>query len=418
MSERIRQKFNRQRELLGIVPPAEFKFGNLTVLTGRAVYREGKAKIHCRCICDRQVWKELYYLLRGSYTSCGNPYCKTRSKSSDEVCCGLIYKRYERAAKERNIEFSLTRNDFDFFILGRCHYCLAERNNRFTYKRLRLPNITFTYSGVDRIDSDSGYHLWNCVSCCDSCNMAKLKSSYDDFIQRCNRVALLHPRPTINRPGGNMNFLQKLRVATLGTAHDLLDKYVDQNSPSALRQFIRDLEDAIGKLQTESAVQHGQLRTQKREHDDLDHQIASDLLVIKSLQTSAPDKARAKAEIVVMEKKRLAQMETDIQTQQKVSDELDKAVEALQQKHAVMINRLRELERIDRDSKAKESAASALTAAGSIAGSMGSQSVDDLEDRMRRRNDVANAKFDQAMGSVEVEHPDSDEVDALIASLK
>ena len=69
--------------------------------------------------------------------------------------------------------------------------------------------------------------------------------------------------------------------------------------------------------------------------------------------------------------------------------------------------------------KAKESAAAALNQAGSIAGSIGSQSVDDLEDRMRRRHDVANAKFDQAMSSaIPVDNCNSEEADALLASLK
>jgi hypothetical protein len=94
------------------------------------------------------------------------------------------------------------------------------------------------------------------------------------------------------------------------------------------------------------------------------------------------------------------------------------AVTRLNAKHDQMVSRVRELERIDRDSKAKESTASALNAAGSILGGVGSQSVDDLEDRMRRRNDVASAKFDQSMATIPEDTSNKEEVDAMLASLK
>ena len=215
-----------------------------------------------------------------------------------------------------------------------------------------------------------------------------------------------------------MSFLQKLRAVTLGTAHDLLDKAVDMNSPSILRQYIRDLEDALGKMNSEVAIQNGQLRTMKRERDDLSHVIDTDKATAKSLLASQPDRARSKAELVVVNQKHLDQMDIDIQNQQKTAEDLAGAVEKLQAKHDQMLSRVRELERIDRDSKTKEATAAALSNAGSLANSVSSRSVDDVEDRMRRRNDVASAKFDQAMSSMPDEHPaDSAEVDALMADL-
>lgn len=215
-----------------------------------------------------------------------------------------------------------------------------------------------------------------------------------------------------------MSFLQKLRAVSLGLAHDLLDRAVDMNSPSMIRQFVRDLEDALGKMNSEVAVQNGQTRTMKRERDDLAHIIETDKAVAKSLLTSQPDKARSKAELVVTNQNRLAQMDADILNQKKTADDLASAVEKLQAKHDQMLTRVRELERIDRDSKTKEATAEALNNAGSLAGSVSSQSVDDVEDRMRRRNDVAGAKFDQAMATIPDEHPaDSAEVDAVLADL-
>lgn len=213
-------------------------------------------------------------------------------------------------------------------------------------------------------------------------------------------------------------FLQKLRAVTLGAAHDLLDKEVDMNSPSMIRQLVRDLEAAIGKMNTEAAIQIGQVRTLNREHGDLVAKINADTEEVKKLLTTKPDLARAHAALIVANKQHLAQMETDILNQQKIADDITLAVSKLTAKHDVMVSRVRELERIDRDSKAKESAASALNSAGSLVGSVSSQSIDDVEDRMRRRNDIASAKFDQSMAAMPEDNTNSEQVDDLLASLK
>jgi phage shock protein A len=212
-------------------------------------------------------------------------------------------------------------------------------------------------------------------------------------------------------------FLQKLRAFSLGAAHDVLDKAVDMNSPSMLRQYVRDLEDATGKMNSEAAIQLGQVMTLTRERDNLKAKIDADTEAVKKILDSSPDLARSKGALILQNKSHLAQTESDIVAQRKVSDELALAVSKLQAKHDLMVSRVRELERIDRDSKTKESAAAALNQAGSLIGSVGSESVDDLEDRMRRRNDVASAKFDQSMAAVP-EEQDSADVDDFLASLK
>lgn len=214
-----------------------------------------------------------------------------------------------------------------------------------------------------------------------------------------------------------MSLFQKLRTLTLGTAHDLLDKAIDLNSPTMIRQYVRDLEDAIGKLQSETAVQQGQLTTMKREKTQLEFQISSGKDTVKNYLAQDPNsaKARAQAAVILNEQKQLDTINLDTQT--KVVEELTNTVTALQGKHDLMVARVRELERLDRDTKTKESAAKAITNAGSILNTVGSKSVDDLQDRMQRRNDVANAKFDSSMGNIKSDD-NTEEVDALLASLK
>lgn len=215
-------------------------------------------------------------------------------------------------------------------------------------------------------------------------------------------------------------FLAQLRTLTVGSAHDLLDKAIDLNSPSMVRQRVRDIEDALGKLNSEAAIAEGQLRTLNREQSELTQKIETDKAMVAKLLESTDPKAaglaRAKAGLIVVEQKQLTQKLADIQTQQSESDKLQGAVANLQAQHDQMASRVRQLENLDRDSKAKEQAAKALTSAAEIMGSINASSIDNVESRVRQRNDVAGAKFDQAMGSMPAED-NSDDVNALLASL-
>lgn len=63
-------------------------------------------------------------------------------------------------AKQRGIEFSLSKEDYFSLILGAsCTYCGV---------RVR------TGGGVDRLDSDGSYKVGNLVACCGVCNALKL----------------------------------------------------------------------------------------------------------------------------------------------------------------------------------------------------------------------------------------------------
>ena len=217
-------------------------------------------------------------------------------------------------------------------------------------------------------------------------------------------------------------FMSKLRTATLGTVHDLLDKAIDANSPSFLRQYVRDLEAALDQMRNQAAVQAGQVRTQQREITTL-----KDTIDIKtkqtqtSLQQDRKDLARIQAGEVVRLQKQLEQMNTDLESQKQNTEAIDKSVVLLEEKHSQMMARLHELERLDRDSKTKEQAATALAGAGKLVEGGADMSVDDIESKMRARNDIASEKFDRAMGSTSFkteENPETTEaVDSLLAEL-
>lgn len=206
---------------------------------------------------------------------------------------------------------------------------------------------------------------------------------------------------------------------TLGTAHDLLDKAIDLNSPSALRQYVRDLEDALDKLKNEAAVQAGQIRTLQREEGDLQARIVTGKSLAEKYLTSNPELARAKASDVIHAQGSLVTTHQQLVLQTEVSKKLDAAVAQLDAKHTEMVNHVRDLERMDRTTKAQEQAASSLTSAGKLVSGGTGISIDDIEGKMQARSDVATEKFNRAMGDVSVqEDPEhSQAVDDLLASL-
>jgi len=214
-------------------------------------------------------------------------------------------------------------------------------------------------------------------------------------------------------------FIQKLRVVTLGTAHDLLDKAIDLNSPSALRQYVRDLEDALAKLTNEAAVQAGQIRTLTREQGDLSTRISTDKTLAAKYLQSNPSLARVKASDAVMAQKELDSINQQLVAQKELSNKLDASVTALDAKHTEMLSNVRRLESMDRQSKAQDQAASALTSAGKTLAGGADVSIDNIEQKIEARNDVAAEKFSRAMGSfASPEDPEhTAAVDELLASL-
>lgn len=213
-----------------------------------------------------------------------------------------------------------------------------------------------------------------------------------------------------------MSLLAKVRVVTLGTAHDLLDKVVDMNSPSVLRQYVRDIEDALTSLKAEAAISAGGIRTLTRKVGDTQASIAAKTERAKANLTTNQALAREFGSQVINLQKDLAQYQSDLESQQKTSQSLDIAVVRLETKHTQMVSAVRRLESMDQTSKAKEHAASALAMAGSATSV--DVSIDNIEAKMQARADVADEKFDRAMNENSTDDPThAADVDSFLSTL-
>lgn len=96
-----------------------------------------------------------------------------------------LYSSYRQAARDRDIEFNLTREQFASFLPEKCNYCGVEplqlqKNPRTGY--------TFKYNGIDRVDNNAGYTIDNCVTCCYVCNEMKMDKTLKEFFAQIKQV--------------------------------------------------------------------------------------------------------------------------------------------------------------------------------------------------------------------------------------
>lgn len=82
------------------------------------------------------------------------------------------YKKYKYGAQKRGLEFSLTKEQFEFYWKKPCYYCGS-----------KIETI-----GIDRKDNNIGYKIDNCIPCCWRCNKVKGNASYEEFINMCIEV--------------------------------------------------------------------------------------------------------------------------------------------------------------------------------------------------------------------------------------
>jgi hypothetical protein len=79
---------------------------------------------------------------------------------------------YRNGAKRRKIEFELTKDEFNSFWQKNCYYC----------------DSTINTIGIDRVDSNIGYYLNNCVPCCYKCNQIKMNMKPIEFLEQIKRI--------------------------------------------------------------------------------------------------------------------------------------------------------------------------------------------------------------------------------------
>jgi phage shock protein A len=197
---------------------------------------------------------------------------------------------------------------------------------------------------------------------------------------------------------------EKARIAALSAAHALLDKVVDLNSIGAVKQYVRDLEAALEDLEDAAAAASGHVKTVKRDAEQIKSQIKElnqniDFILSDNKPENDHLATPMEARLIGLEQ-RLSTKDEEITTGQKTAQALAEATSTLRTRYQNMVQQVQRLEAMDRATKAKESAVSAIRQAGKITSAGGDVSIDAVADRIQRRADVADAKFEQVFGDM------------------
>lgn len=79
-----------------------------------------------------------------------------------------VLKYYRRNAKDRGIDFEITKETIEKYWEDDCYYCEESKRR-----------------GLDRVDNTKGYTEDNVVPCCEMCNWMKRDMTQKDFISKC-----------------------------------------------------------------------------------------------------------------------------------------------------------------------------------------------------------------------------------------
>jgi len=100
----------------------------------------------------------------------------------------VYYNHYYDGATSRGFEWNLTKEEFNKLIHSDCYYCGAKPTEIQSLKRHNKTNVPILVNGIDRVDSNKGYTIDNCVPCCTTCNRMKLDYSLDYFYNHICKI--------------------------------------------------------------------------------------------------------------------------------------------------------------------------------------------------------------------------------------
>lgn len=139
----------------------------------------------CQCKCGTLRAVRVKNLITGVSISCG---CSKKDKRKDLGYSGLsqLIRQYKNNARLRNLEFTLTRIEFQTLTSSNCYYCnispqqISNISGNASSEWRKL--AAYKYNGLDRVDNTIGYIFKNCVACCRSCNYAKHTRTQAEFL--------------------------------------------------------------------------------------------------------------------------------------------------------------------------------------------------------------------------------------------
>lgn len=171
------------------------KFNRLTVISKEPNKVFNKSIFSMwKCICDCGNYYIAYgsALNKGKVKSCGCLKIEKARKEQGKAGFNDLYSEYKKRATKSGRVFNLTKESFFLLTQKNCFYCDSSPKNIHIPHHGRseksIKHEQYTYSGLDRVDSNKGYLLDNVVSSCKVCNIAKHNMSVSEFFEWIRRV--------------------------------------------------------------------------------------------------------------------------------------------------------------------------------------------------------------------------------------
>ena len=149
--------------------------------------------------------KRRYYIVECTYCGTQSVQLINHLKNNPGSCMSCKYERrniiptinaprncvksnYITGAKNRNLEFLLSDEQFDKLIFSNCYFCGSEPREYQSDLHFNKTDISFKRNGIDRLDSSKGYTYENTVSCCAKCNLMKMTLHSNEFKEHIIKI--------------------------------------------------------------------------------------------------------------------------------------------------------------------------------------------------------------------------------------
>jgi len=165
------------------------------------IYPSGRKikKVLCKCICGKEkVFRYDSFVCKNELDRAKSCGCKhiyrnnfnAQKRRNPESVYRYIYEQYQSSAKTRSIDFNLSKEEHLEIVKQNCYYCGSEPELKQPHRgKGKYVGVPVPYNGIDRIDSNVGYKVDNCVSCCTKCNYMKSDMDVSLFTKHILKIA-------------------------------------------------------------------------------------------------------------------------------------------------------------------------------------------------------------------------------------
>lgn len=163
------------------------KYSKLTAIKAMDKHSgPGGRKWLFKCVCGKEIIRTIqkvaYYYRKNpkAIQSCGcvrTPRNNSKLLPVEIVLLHRATDQYKQNAKKKGRIYNLSFDEASKILLENCHYCGKKPS-----RKIKNTRGSILVSGIDRLDSNSGYVLNNVVSCCKTCNTLKKNLDYNEFL--------------------------------------------------------------------------------------------------------------------------------------------------------------------------------------------------------------------------------------------